>query len=92
MKCFHNLVFTHRRRGIVDTSATPTMTLTYVRKTSLPPQNDPTQLIHSRTEHGSTTTLVGDHRLTVINVYWSPNQPFGTLPPATRPRSYCEFS
>ncbi|KAH9360666.1 hypothetical protein HPB48_004798 [Haemaphysalis longicornis] len=92
MKCFHNPSITHRRRGIVDTSATPTMTLTYVRKDLPTTQNDTTHVNTPSHEHVSTTTLVGDHRLTVINVYWSPNQPSAPLPPLPHPRSYCEFS
>ncbi|KAH9371166.1 hypothetical protein HPB48_005636 [Haemaphysalis longicornis] len=72
---------THRRRGIVDTSATLTMTLTYVRKDLPTTQNDTTHVNTPSHEHVSTTTLVGDHRLTVINVYWSPNQPSAPLPP-----------
>ncbi|KAH9366781.1 hypothetical protein HPB48_014475 [Haemaphysalis longicornis] len=52
---------THRRRGIVDTSATPTMPLTYVRKDLPTTQNDTTHVNTPSHEHASTTTLVSDH-------------------------------
>ncbi|KAH9382013.1 hypothetical protein HPB48_022194 [Haemaphysalis longicornis] len=65
----------HRRRGIVDNSATSTVTLAFVRKDLLTRQNDITDVNTPSQEHVSTTTMVGDHRLTVNNVYWSPNQP-----------------
>ncbi|KAH9374165.1 hypothetical protein HPB48_005434 [Haemaphysalis longicornis] len=57
------------------------MTLTYVRKDLPATQNDTTHVNTTSHEHVSTTTLVGDHRLTVINAYWSPNQRSAPLPP-----------
>ncbi|KAH9374546.1 hypothetical protein HPB48_000204 [Haemaphysalis longicornis] len=71
----------HCRRGIVETSATPAMALTDVIKHLPTTQNNTTLVNTNSHEYVSTTTFVGDHRLTVINVYWSTNQPSPPLPP-----------
>ncbi|CAN8014865.1 unnamed protein product [Ixodes persulcatus] len=60
---------THRRRGTADESTTPTMTLTYVRKDLPTTQEDTTHVNTPTQEHVTTTTLIGDHRLTIINTY-----------------------
>ncbi|XP_040074725.1 uncharacterized protein LOC120846886 [Ixodes scapularis] len=72
---------THRRRGTADESTTPTMTLTYVRKDLPTTQEDTTDVNTPTQEHVTTTTLIGDHRLTIINAYWTPNQPSTPFPP-----------
>ncbi|KAG0440190.1 hypothetical protein HPB47_016379 [Ixodes persulcatus] len=65
---------THHRRGTADESTTPTMTLTYVRK-DLPTTQEDT--MHVKTPIARTR----DHRLTIINTYWTPNQPSTPFPP-----------
>ncbi|KAG0413619.1 hypothetical protein HPB47_020646 [Ixodes persulcatus] len=72
---------THRRRGTADESTTPTMTLTYLRKDLPTTQEDTTHVNTPTQEHVTTTTLIGDHRLTIINTYWTPNQPSTPFPP-----------
>ncbi|KAG0420817.1 hypothetical protein HPB47_003277 [Ixodes persulcatus] len=72
---------THRRRGTADESTTPTMTLTYVRKDLPTTQEDTTHVNTPTQEYVTTTTLIGDHRLTIINTYWTPSQPSMPFPP-----------
>ncbi|EEC19809.1 hypothetical protein IscW_ISCW013953 [Ixodes scapularis] len=76
---------THRRRGTADESTTPTITLTYVRKDLPTTQEDTTHVNTPTQEHVTTTTLIGDHRLTIINAYWTPSQPSMPFPPLQTP-------
>lgn len=79
---FMHSIIQHNQRGVGKIAMTaPAMVTTNIRKNIASIKHDSAGINTPTIEYVTTSTLLDNHRLHVINNYWLPSQPSALLPP-----------